>query len=888
MNRLRKALIIIVSVVVVLVLSLVVFVRLYLTDERLRDIAEPLMEEQLGRDVSIGGFEVKLLKSLPNVSVGITELTIHSPSHNGSPAPDLANIDWLWVELPVLPVLQGNIQINALELDNPKILVEVYDDLSTNLIELGADEAEEAVQEPAAASSENAEIAIENIRIRDGQVGYVHADGTLFSLNGLNTDLNARLADITAIDGQVWVEDTYYEAGGVTYADHWNVLFDVRAETHLDSAWLRIDRAELTVQDLLLQLNGQVTDYTSDKIGVNLSLNTPDAPVSSFWSLLPSVVTKDISDLESEGVFSVVGSIKGDMAEGELPDLNVELNVADGMIKYPGLPSSIDGLSLKASLTNTQLVVESFTANADGASLSAQAEIADFAKPFVNADIDLNVDLERIQNYYPLEDSTQLAGVLTMDTQVSGVLEEVDNLNVAGTIGLESIDYQSTLVEQPINDLNGRIELQNDEIRFEELALTSGQSDIRFNGVMKNFESLLSDSQGQAPDPLLEGVITSSYLNLTEQISEDTSATFVGPLELPPLQLDLRLDVDQLEFNGMTLSDASGVLSMTEGIMGFKELSARLFGGVLNASGNFDLSDPFSPAFNGDVSLGQMPVKEFFSAFSDMDAIVQVGEYLQGLFETQATFGLRLDKDLNPQYESVLANGAFGARQGSFGTMPLQSVIAKFTGVNALESLNVNDWSHSFSVTGQRLHVQDLKFDAGEYAVSLNGSQSFDGTLDYRLSVELPESASNAISQAPVQGALSSLSSVVNTALKDPASGRIVLDLVASGNFADPSVRLDGDKVKGRLTSALTEGIKTEAEARVDSLQDAARERAEAELAEQRDRLEEKAEEGLENLVGGLVDSSLVSSPVDSLKEKGADALQDRLKGLLNRRKRKN
>ena len=887
MNRLRKALLIIVSVVVVLVLSLVAFVRLYLTDERLRDIAEPLLEEQLGREVSIGGFEVKLLKSFPNVSVGVTELAIHSPSHNGSPAPDLASIHRLWVELPVLPVLQGNIQINALELDNPKILVEVYDDLSTNLIEFGAAEAEEAVEE-STAESESAEIAIENIRIRDGQVAYVHADGTLFSLDGLNTDLNARLADITAIDGQVWVEDTYYEMGGVTYADHWNVLFDVRAETHLDSAWLKIDRAELTVQDLLLQLNGQVTDYASDNIGVDVSFNTPDAPVSSFWSLLPSVFTKDISDLESEGVFSVTGSLKGQMAEGELPDLNVDLKVADGIIKYPDLPAAIRGLSLDANLTNSELVVESFTAEADGASLNAKAEVTDFANPFVIADIDLDVDLGRIQSYYPLDDSTQLAGVLNMDTQVSGVLEEADNLDIAGTIGLESIDYQSTLVEQPISNLTGRIELLNNQIQFEEVSLTSGQSDVSFNGVMKNIESFISDSEGQAPDPLLEGVINSSFLNLTEQISEDTSATFVGPLELPPIQLDLRLDVDQLEFNGMTLSEASGALSMAEGIMSFNELSARLFGGVLNASGNFDLSDPLSPAFNGEVSLGEMPVKEFFSAFSDMDAIVQVGEYLQGLFETQATFGLRLDKDLNPQYESVLANGAFGARDGSFGTMPLQSVVAKFTGVNALESLNVNDWTHSFSVTGQRLHVQDLTFDAGEYAVSLNGSQSFDGNLDYRLSVELPESASNAISQAPVQGALSSLSTVVNTALKDPASGRIVLDLVASGSFADPSVRLDGDKVKGRLTSALTEGIKTEAETRVDSLQEAARERAEAELAEQRERLEEKAEEGLDNLVGGLVDSSIVSTPIDSLKEKGADALQDRLKGLLNRRKRKN
>ena len=90
------------------------------------------------------------------------------------------------------------------------------------------------------------------------------------------------------------------------------------------------------------------------------------------------------------------------------------------------------------------------------------------------------------------------------------------------------------------------------------------------------------------------------------------------------------------------------------------------------------------------------------------------------------------------------------------------------------------------------------------------------------------------------------------------------------------------------MVSSITEGIKGEAESRVDSLQESARERAEAALEEQRERIEEQAEGEIQRLVGGIVDSSVVSTPVDSLKEKGADALKDRLNSLLNRRKKKN
>ena len=887
MNRLKKALLIAVSVVVTVSLLFVLFIRIYLTDERLRNIAEPFLEEQLGREVSIGGFQIKVLRSLPNISIGATDVAIHSPTYKGTPAPDLASVSRLWVEVAVAPLLQNKIHVRALELDDPQILVEVYDDLSTNLVEIGQAEAD-SISQNAASDTETTEIALERVRIRNGQIGYVHADGTLLALDGVRADLSARLADVALLEGELFVEETYYETGGITYAEQWALGLDLLAEAHMDSAWLRVDRADLSVQDLVLELSGQVDDYDSEQIGVNLLFNAPEAAVSSFWSLLPASVVKNVEGLESEGLFSVKGSFVGELAEGSLPELNAEFKVSNGVIKYPDLPSSIRDLALDATLTNTQLTVREFRAQADGAQLQSNATITDFASPTLNADIDLALNLESLKTYYPLEDSTELAGLLTVDTQVRGPLERVDELNIAGVVELGAIDYASTLMEQPVRDLNGRLVINTDQIRFENISLISGQSDITFDGTMTGYEAFMADSLSPMPDPLLKGKIGSSYLNLTEQISEDTSSTFVGPLELPPIELDVQLAAEEMEFNGITFKDASGILSLAEGVIEFDDVSALLFGGGLTASGSFDLSDPYAPAFNGGVGLSELPATEFFSTFADMDAIVQLGNYLQGFFNSEATFGLNLDQDLNPQYESVVASGVFGAQQGSFGTMPLQSAIATYTGVTALESLNVNDWTHAFSVSGEKLHVQDLRFDAGEYALSLNGSQTFDGGMDYRLRVELPESASDALARAPVQGALSTLSNVVTTALKDPSNGRITLDLLATGTFMEPSVRLDGEAMTTRLTSSLTEGIKTEAEARIDSLQQSARERAEAELAEQRERLEERAEEHVEQLVEGVLDSSLVSTPLDSLKEKGADALQDRLKGLLNRKKRKN
>ena len=892
MNRLQKILLIGAGGIVVLIAGLVLFVKFYLTDEKLLSIVEPVLEEQLGRDISIGGFDLQLFRSLPDASIGIRDMAVHSPERGGSPSPDLASVQRVWVEVPLFPLLKNKIHVKALHLDAPRVLVEVYDDLSTNLIELGenADTTTEYSDETSASALQ--EIAIEEIRIRDGQIGYVHADGTLLTVAGLDTDLSARLAETAMLSGQVSVDDVFYETGGISYANHWAMALDVNAEAHLDSAWLRIDQAELTIQDLLLAVKGGVRNFNSEKITVDLAFDAPSAPVSSFWSLLPSTITKDMEGIQSQGFFEVEATLNGLLTEGELPALNANLSVRDGIISYPNLPSSIQGLNLDMNLTNEVLSIEQLQAQAEGTKIELAARISEFASPVLQGTLELEADLSQIEGYYPLEDSTVLSGTLLANAQFDGPLSEADNIAAQGLITFQNITYESTLIEQPIKDLNGQVRLDNEQIVFDAISLQTGQSDIQFEGLLSGYKGLLEDPLTEKyEEPVFKGSITSDYLNVTEQVSEDTTSSFVGPLELPPLEVDVTLFASTFEFNGYTLKEARGAFTMNERAMGFEDITANFMSGQLEASGDFDLQNPLSPVFNGAVSLKQLPVSEFFAAFPQMDSIVQLGNYLDGLFDSEASFGLTLDKDLQPDYASLRANGLFGAKQGSFGTMPLQTALSEYTGLSNLERLSVNEWSHAFRISGEKMHVQDLAFTAGEYGFNVNGSQSFDGGLDYQLRVELPESASETIQNAPVHSSLGPVINVVNTSLTNPETGRITLDLLTRGTFADPEVTLNAEMMRARLSgqaSALAAGARAEAQARMDSLEQAARERADAEIEEQRQALEERATEEADRLLGGLLDSTGAALDVDSLKDQGADALKNRLNGLFNRKKRNN
>ena len=657
----------------------------------------------------------------------------------------------------------------------------------------------------------------------------------------------------------------------------------------MDSSWLRIDEAALAIQDLILEVGGRVQNWDSEVINVDLEMNAPSAEVASFWSLLPKSLTKDLEGLESQGMFEVAATLEGELSEGSLPLLQARLDVRDGSVSYPNLPSSITDINLDASISNDKLTVRQLQARADGAQLDVSAEITEFNAPQVESTIALEADMSRLDTYYPLGDSTTLSGLLRVNTTISGPLGQAADVNASGVIELNAINYSSPSVEQPIEELSGRIIAENEHLVFDNITLNTGQSDVLIQGTLANYTAFLTDTLSAGDEPTLEGTITSDFLNITEQISQDTTSSFVGPLELPPVNLNVSLNARELEFNGFLLSDATGRLTMTDQVIGFEQLSARFLNGELSAAGDFNLTDPALPAFNGTVSLKQLPVSEFFSSFSGFDSIVQLGSYLDGLFDSEASIGLKLDKDLNPDYASIIANGVFGTKEGSFGTTPLQSAVSDYFGISEMKSLAVRDWAQAFRISGEQLHVQDLSITAGDYSFSINGSQGFDGTLDYNLSVELPESASNKLSNAPVQGALGPIVNVVNTSVTNPETGRITLDLLAGGTFSEPSVSLNSDMMRARLTgqaSSLAAAARAEAQARIDSLEQAARDRAEAEVEEQREVLENRAKDEANKLLGGVLDST--ATDIDSLKDKGADALKNRLDGLFNRKKRKN
>ena len=147
MGKLLKGFVIAFLLLVVLIAGLAVFVKYYLTDERVKELVIPQAEAALGRDVSIGTISIGLFS-------GITIKDFLIKEADGKT--DFVSTRAFVLSYNLLPLLQKKLVITEIRLDEPTVLVSrdtkgQFNYASLAILAPGEEKKKTAPSDPAAA-----------------------------------------------------------------------------------------------------------------------------------------------------------------------------------------------------------------------------------------------------------------------------------------------------------------------------------------------------------------------------------------------------------------------------------------------------------------------------------------------------------------------------------------------------------------------------------------------------------------------------------------------------------------------------------------------------------------------------------------------------------------
>ena len=488
MRGIIKALAAIIFLIILVGVGLAVFVRFYLTDERLNALIEPQAEKALGRQVVLGNIDVSLLQGIT-----LSDFTVKEADGNT----DFIRIKGFVLRYELMPLLKRNLIVSEIKLIEPEINVSRGKDGLFNFSTLAflTPEKTEKTSSPTSSSSTAAAlpialtmdtITVSNARvILSDELGELPKVDTYADLSvsvGIGRDLSSlRYAGTLTFSSDAVYQGLQPSVTGKIDFDQNQVSYNIDVKLDKEAA----------------RLTGGVQNYTKQP-DIEFNVTSDNLHIDRLLAMAGGLGDKAMKSGKPEGIVKKKApqSIGSQIPEG----LKAHGAVRVKETVYKNLP--VRDFQLDYSLVNNILTVSRMSA------LTAGGEIRK------NLDLDLNqtdpaytgkVDIEALQMVqlqaalFP-KIPEKLLGALSTSLIFSGSGLQwpalADNLNMTGDYTLTKGQLQNVDIARVIAQAVGAQELN--DIEFDDFSGTMQIRDgkMRLQYQMEGRDVALASKEG--------------------------------------------------------------------------------------------------------------------------------------------------------------------------------------------------------------------------------------------------------------------------------------------------------------------------------------------------------------------------------------------------------
>jgi uncharacterized protein involved in outer membrane biogenesis len=803
---------IVISIPILLLILIMIGAKLYFTSDRLKSMVIPKIESATNRHVELKDISLSVF---PSLAVSIDNLKISNPEGSKFERDEFVSLDNLSINVKLFPLITGNIEIGRITLSHPSIYLEVTKEGMKNY-----SSGPQAAQ-PASGGSSNllgGGLLLSDLEIKDGEFEMVdNKFDSRMEFDGIQLKASAEAKpgeNKIVIDASSSLDTINYGTTKMWYLNNQPFKTTSRLSYALDKDILSFDDVKGQLRDLPISVSGTISQLQQTTNIMDLTITSPGASMEQLLSLIPPDMLKKTKGLAASGDIKFSVKMTGPSSATINPATTASFSITNGKIQYASLPKSITNITIAGSfekpsapLTATGIgnfSIDQFTARIGTNDISGKAHVSHFDDPTISASFTGNVDLAEVKEFYPLEQGSEFNGTVKATISVEGKVKNPESLNGKGTIDFQNVTIQSAGTPKPIRNLNGSISVSNQVIESKQLAMNIGESDLNLAFGLKNYLSMVfpqGDKTAGKPSATMK--LTSHQLRIADITSESTTqpetknsrkpAQKQGGI-LPGFDVAADVSIDKLVTDKFTFNNAKGSVALNNGVIDLKTFSVNAFQGTIQTKGTLDLRDEKKRPFNLDLSIKDVASDALLSNFTSF------GQCLFG----KLTMSTKIQGDLNDTLginpQSLTGDGLVKISEGKLSGFPLTQKLAEFTGSNQLKEINFNDWANSFSIANGRLNVKDLKINAGATSIALNGSQGLDGTLDYSLTVKLPQETSDKLNLQGVAGELMQY-------FKDK-DGRMNLPFHVGGTMTNPALQLDTKSQQEMAKKAAEDALK--------------------------------------------------------------------------------
>ena len=357
-----------VTVAVILVFMLVLP---FVFKDKVITIVKKEANEMLNAKLDFESLDISLFSHFPSASIELNGLTLSGIDDFENDT--LVSAESIDVAVNVMSLFSDKgFDVNYVVLDKPSIKAVKLADGRVNWDIMKPDTVDVEEEKTVEVEGESSfRLKLKNFKIVDATIVYVDDSTNMqFYTDKLNLKLSGDMsADMTDIDSKLSCKDIYFAMGGISYLKQAEAGAKLTVSADLKNNKFILKENTLSLNAIVLNLDGWVALLDDGAMDMDLKINTSEINFKEILSLIPAIYQNNFDKLRTTGNMSLTAFAKGRMAGENMPQFGLTLGVKDATLNYEGMPASVDGINIGASVSNP------------GGSLDAVVDIAGMMLP---------------------------------------------------------------------------------------------------------------------------------------------------------------------------------------------------------------------------------------------------------------------------------------------------------------------------------------------------------------------------------------------------------------------------------------------------------------------------------------------------------------------------
>ncbi|HMZ72963.1 MAG TPA: AsmA-like C-terminal region-containing protein [Saprospiraceae bacterium] len=604
MKKTLKKILIIASVIFGILLSAAIILPVIYKDKIKAMVMEDI-NKNLDAFVTVGDIDLTLISTFPYLGVKFKDISIFGKKEFASVP--LFSTKQLSLGLNLMSVIKGEkpMTIRSISLDRPLINVQILADGKANY----------NISKDTSASSgmDDFRLLLKKYAINNGTIVYKDKSTGIFTdFRGVNHhgsgDFGSSLFDLST---STVIDSTTVINGNMTLLKNASLSYDATLKADMLNNKFTFKENKLKINDTELKADGWVR--LNEKYNeMDLKFSSPNNSFKNFLSLIPGAYTSDFKDVKTEGSFRFDGSIKGKLSDTSIPSFDINIKVANAMVKYPTLPKSIKNINTSISLINKGDQPDQTVVNINPLNLTIDSnpfELALLLKtPVSDPDIDAKfkgtLNLADLAQAFPMKDINGLKGILVTDVKVKARNSDIEQkryekVNVSGNVIAKGFTVLYSPYP-PVKIDRANIGFSPQNISISNLSGKLGNSDVQASGKIDNFMAYFSPKLTMKGDFNLKSTFfnANEWLKAMEKADKTTNAgkepdgSKANQEVFDRFDFALNANIGKLLFNEYELNNI-----ITDGWMTPNKLQLRKLSFVMGQS-DFSASGSVNNIFN--------------------------------------------------------------------------------------------------------------------------------------------------------------------------------------------------------------------------------------------------------------------------------------------------